>query len=316
LRLTPTTLAGAGAETKINGYIELASLKLDSEWAVSLAGSDSGDVPPVGLVFTGALNKAGDISPAIDTAAIEAYLTMRRMQEGVEQLETLDVSGRAQPEAEAAPEDQTSAVPVEPLEPLADSAIPDETAQPEPVSPAAEAEASALPARRAAPSAMPSASELLHDGEERDTLPDAAEIPPPAPVVPLSNEAAVDQPAALEPAPSAVAAPAPPALKPAPSAVAAPAPAPKPAPAAAVAEPAPAPKPAPAAVAEPTPPLPAEKPAAEPQTEAAATPAAEPAPSVEEVAPVRPRPSRPRRAKRPPEPPDAWKKGIGIFGGG
>ena len=32
LRLTPATLAGAGAETKINGYIELASLKLDSEW--------------------------------------------------------------------------------------------------------------------------------------------------------------------------------------------------------------------------------------------------------------------------------------------
>ncbi len=52
-------------------------------------------MPPVSLVFTGALNKAGEISPAIDTAAIEAYLTMRRMQEDVERLETLDVSGRA-----------------------------------------------------------------------------------------------------------------------------------------------------------------------------------------------------------------------------
>ena len=99
LRLTPATLTSANAETKINGYIELASLKLDSEWAVSLAGASSQDVPPVSLVFTGALNKAGDISPAVDTAAIEAYLTMRRMQEGVEQLETLDVSGRSEPAA-------------------------------------------------------------------------------------------------------------------------------------------------------------------------------------------------------------------------
>ncbi len=41
LRLTPATLTGAGAETKINGYIELASLKLDSEWALKLAGANS-----------------------------------------------------------------------------------------------------------------------------------------------------------------------------------------------------------------------------------------------------------------------------------
>ena len=32
----PTTLASAGAETKINGYVELASLKIDSEWAMTL----------------------------------------------------------------------------------------------------------------------------------------------------------------------------------------------------------------------------------------------------------------------------------------
>ena len=117
LHLAPATLTGLGAETKINGYIELASLKLDSEWALKLAGANNGDVPPVGLVFTGALNKAGEISPAVDTAAIEAYLTMRRMQEGVEQLETLDVSGKSQAEIEVAPEDQTAAVPAEPLEP-------------------------------------------------------------------------------------------------------------------------------------------------------------------------------------------------------
>jgi hypothetical protein len=332
LRLTPATLTGAGAETKINGYIELASLKLDSEWALKLAGADSGDVPPVGLVFTGALNKADEISPAVDTAAIEAYLTMRRMQEGVEQLETLDVSGTSRPDIEAAPEDQTAAVPTEPMAPATESAVPDETAQPEPASPATEAEASPVPPHRPSPSAaaMPSATELLQEGEPSTALPDAAEIPPPAPVVPLPSEAAVEPSAAPEPAPPAAAAPASvpkpappptiaapaPAAKPAPVApVAAPAPAPKSAPSV-VAEPTPAAKPAPAAaVAEPAPPLPAEKPPAAAQTEAAATPDAEPAPAVEEVAPVRPKPAR-RRAKRPVEAPDAWKKGIPIFGGG
>ncbi len=62
---------------------------------------------------------------------------MRRMQEGVEQLETLDVSGNSQPETEAVPEDQTAAVPAEPLEPEPEFAEPDVTAQPEPPSPAA-----------------------------------------------------------------------------------------------------------------------------------------------------------------------------------
>src|SRR3990170_371318 len=110
LRLTPATLSNPSSETKVNFYVELASLKLDSEWAVSLIGPSSQDVPPVNLLFTGTLNRAGEIMPTIDTAAIEAYLTMRRMQEDVERLETLDVSGRTQP-AEAAPEETTSAVP-------------------------------------------------------------------------------------------------------------------------------------------------------------------------------------------------------------
>src|SRR5262249_37854266 len=80
--------------TKINGYVELASLKLDSEWAVSLAGAKNQDVPPVTLVFAGALSQADAISPSIDTGAIESYLTLRRMREDVERLETLDMSGK------------------------------------------------------------------------------------------------------------------------------------------------------------------------------------------------------------------------------
>ena len=110
LRLQPVTLPGSGVETKINAYVELASLKLDSEWAMSLTGAANKSIPPVGLVFAGALDKAGEIAPAVDTAAIESYLTLRRLQEDVEKLETLDVSGRTPPQ-----EEPTAETPAEPM---------------------------------------------------------------------------------------------------------------------------------------------------------------------------------------------------------
>ncbi len=102
LRLKPTTLASVGAETVISGYVELASLRLDSEWVMTLEGGD--DVPSVSMVLAGPLSNADAIAPVIDADAIESYLTMRRMQEDVERLETLDVSGRTPPpEAETKP---------------------------------------------------------------------------------------------------------------------------------------------------------------------------------------------------------------------
>ncbi len=60
LRLTARDAAPApGAETKINAYVELASLKLDSEWAMSLVGRRTRTMPPVSLVFAGTLSNAG-----------------------------------------------------------------------------------------------------------------------------------------------------------------------------------------------------------------------------------------------------------------
>ena len=109
LKVAPATLANKAAETTINGYVELASLRVDSEWVMRLAGDNSAELPPVNIVFAGPLADAGSISPAIDTAPIETYLTVRRMQEDVERLENLDVSGRGQPQADAdAAEDAAS----------------------------------------------------------------------------------------------------------------------------------------------------------------------------------------------------------------
>jgi hypothetical protein len=173
---------------------------------VSLAGDGSKDVPPVTLVFTGALNKAGEIAPVIDTAAIEAYLTMRRMQEDVERLETLDVSGRTPSPAEAEPEEITSAVPEEPSEPPEDSAAPSEHEPLEPSQPTAETESpsQAIPQSSPSAKALPSAVELLQEAWEKEietvapasTRPSDAMPTPPAaaPKAPAASSAAINEP--------------------------------------------------------------------------------------------------------------------------
>jgi hypothetical protein len=276
LRLTPATLSNPGSETTVNFYVELASLKLDSEWAVSLVGSGGKDVPPVTLVFTGTLNKAGEIAPVIDTAAVEAYLTMRRMQEDVERLETLDVSGKTPPPVAAEPEETTSAMPEEPSEPPVESASPPKPEPIEPSKPTAETESpnQAIPQSAPSAKASPSALELLQAAEE-------AEIETVTPVSVGPSDAMPAPPVAVEPkTPSASSA----AVSEPGASVAAP-------------------------LAEPAPPVPPSEAAASP--EAQPTPAA-----VEVVKPSPRPASRSRRPSPPRETPDDWKKGIGIFGGG
>jgi hypothetical protein len=217
LRVAPTVLTGAEAETKVNGYVELASLKLDSEWALSLTGEGASDVPPVNLLFTGTLNKAGEIAPTIDTAAIEAYLTMRRMQEDVERLETLDVTGRTEPPIEAE-EEQTSAVPEAPVEPFIESPHEDVATAPEPEQAPAETQAlnEALPPPPPSSEPLPTAMQLLEQAEAEDRrkaeeeerkraavmpAPPLSETPAPADSAPegTSTEAAVTPEAEASP---------------------------------------------------------------------------------------------------------------------
>lgn len=275
LRLTPAVLAGQGAETKVNAYLELASLKLDSEWTVSLAGRDR-DLPPVNLVFTGALNRASEISPSVDTDAVEAYLTMRRMQEDVERLETLDVTGRSQPEPEAEDE-QTSAVPRDAIGPLIESLAAEEESVEEPLTAEAEPPAEPQPAMTA--KVMPSAMQMIEEEEAREEAAKAAaakEAAAKEAALAKEKEAALaKEKAAVEEAErSAATAPTEPA------------------------ETAPATEAAPGASPEP-----------------AASPEAVPAEPTVEAAPA-PRPAKRRKptAKRR-EAPDDWKKGISIFGG-
>jgi hypothetical protein len=261
LRLAPTALLSTGAETKLNGYVELASLKLDSEWTMNLTGPGSKDVPPVTLLFTGALNKAGEIAPAIDTAAIEAYLTMRRMQEDVQRLETLDVSGKTPEPADAAPDETTSAVPAEPAEPADAAPMP----EPEPLeqsrpTAATEQPNQAIPQSSPSAKASPSAIDLLQEAWQTE------------PVIP-----APPKPVEAMPAPPAeIVAPKPPAA----SAAAVDAPTPPPA----------------APLAEPSPPA-----SPPPPVEAAAPQPEQPTPATVEVVKPRPRPVKPKRKPEAPD---------------
>jgi len=280
LSLGPAELLTAGAETKINGYIELASLKLDSEWAVRLTGDSARDVPATKLVFTGTLDNAGAIDPAIDTNAIESHLTMRRMQEDVERLETLDVSGRTLPQQ---PEpDGIAALLAE--EQVTEAEPPSEPELPEPP---AQTSDSDLPEPSTAPpavstAALPSALELLEGPQQSKVDRSIPAATPPAGTAPEAGEAVI--PVAPDTPPLPVRAP----RKPAPVA-----------------------KPKPAPVAEPATPSPPE-----PSQAATADPEAQPTEAAAEEEEAKPQRPRSAKSRRKPEPPDAWRKGISIFGGG
>ncbi|MEG6509141.1 AsmA family protein [Methyloligella sp. 2.7D] len=97
LRLDKGTLDGPQAATDISGYLALASLRLDSEWKMRLTDPAAKDLPPLTMVLAGPLERAPTIAPQIGTKAIESYFTVHRMQEDVERLENLDVTGGRKP---------------------------------------------------------------------------------------------------------------------------------------------------------------------------------------------------------------------------
>ncbi|XSG82891.1 MAG: AsmA family protein [Methyloligella sp. ZOD6] len=98
LRMKNGRLANDEAVTKISGLVALSSLRLDSEWSMSLRNPPVADAPPVTLVLAGPLERIGEITPRIDTDALVGHFTVRRMQQDVERLENLDVTGQGPPE--------------------------------------------------------------------------------------------------------------------------------------------------------------------------------------------------------------------------
>lgn len=156
MRLENVALRNDETEVFARAYLELASLKLDSEWTIGLRGA-SEKIPPVSLTVAGSLSEARTMTAAVETDTLERYLTMRSMEQDVERLERLDVTGKGPPDPNVDPN-----APRSPDEPQ--SAVP-ETAEPPPpaVRQKQRAPRAASRQRRAPPPqpAPPSASEFL-----------------------------------------------------------------------------------------------------------------------------------------------------------
>jgi hypothetical protein len=95
LRLQDVGLDGTDYAVKAGLMVDLASLRLDSEWEVAYSGkSKSGEkLPAVHLVFAGPVAQFASLQPQISTEQLERYLSMRRMEQDMDRLEKLSRPG-------------------------------------------------------------------------------------------------------------------------------------------------------------------------------------------------------------------------------
>jgi hypothetical protein len=94
-----------GPDTIVRSQIEvdLSTLALDSEWRIGAPVSRrSAKAPPVTVVFAGPLAQLTALKPVVDTAELERFLAVKRMERDMERLERLNRYG-ATPEPEPAP---------------------------------------------------------------------------------------------------------------------------------------------------------------------------------------------------------------------
>jgi hypothetical protein len=108
VRVDHAALVNREATAGIEGYLALASLKLDSEWKLQLNAKAASDIPPVGLVLAGPLDQPGGVIATVDSKPVESYFTVERMQQDVERLENLDVTGQGDGADQAAPSRQST----------------------------------------------------------------------------------------------------------------------------------------------------------------------------------------------------------------
>lgn len=95
LKLAKIDLDRKEGRTTLETVVELATLKLDSEWTIEArlpegAGPAAGKMlPPVSVIYAGSLQDVVGIEPQISVAALERELTVRKMERDVEELERL-----------------------------------------------------------------------------------------------------------------------------------------------------------------------------------------------------------------------------------
>jgi hypothetical protein len=96
IKLDRAELATEGGRAIVDTVIDIASLKVDSEWRIEpaprrtgAAGDARPALPAIALVYAGSLGRTAAIEPRLDTEALERELAIRRMERDVEELERL-----------------------------------------------------------------------------------------------------------------------------------------------------------------------------------------------------------------------------------
>lgn len=86
-----TAVEGLDYVAKVGAMVDLASLRLDSEWEIAYTGkTKSGEkLPPVRIVFAGPVASIGKLPPQVNLERYEQFLSMRRMELDVDRLEKL-----------------------------------------------------------------------------------------------------------------------------------------------------------------------------------------------------------------------------------
>ena len=174
-------LSDAEGRVTVASFLQLSNLQLDSEWALQSADSaNSGAKPRVSLVFAGPVGDVGKLRPAIDTANLARYVTIRKMEQDVERLEKLDVSPGANNAAPAPPPAVNPAPPPQPPQVQEAARTPPTQVQPEPApQPSAQPNTSRpAPIQPVIPGVTPPAA------PPPATRPPVAAAPPTAPVQP------------------------------------------------------------------------------------------------------------------------------------
>jgi AsmA family/AsmA-like C-terminal region len=96
LRLKKIQIEQKEGRTTFVTAVELASMKIDSEWQIepkvvrdASAPGEGVFLPPVKVVYVGKLNDFSSLEPIVTTGALERELTVRKMERDVDELERL-----------------------------------------------------------------------------------------------------------------------------------------------------------------------------------------------------------------------------------
>ena len=143
LKLGQVKLESSEGRSTFTTTVELASMKIDSEWRiepkVARHGAAAGDrvlLPAVSVVYVGKLKDFASLEPSISTGALERELQVRKMERDVDELERLRKLDQSRGRQEAEPAKSGAAPP--------DGGA-SQTPPAEPVAPAPEPGASSTP---------------------------------------------------------------------------------------------------------------------------------------------------------------------------